>query len=127
MKQVAGRIKLELAQYREMAAFAQFASDLDAATQRLLNRGARLTELLKQGQYQPMPVELQVCVIYAGVHGYLDRLPVAAVTRYERGLLGELEANGAEILTSIREERELSEATEGKLKSLLGKYSEAFA
>jgi F-type H+-transporting ATPase subunit alpha len=110
-----------------MAAFAQFASDLDAATQRLLNRGARLTELLKQGQYQPMPVELQVCVIYAGVHGYLDRLPVAAVTRYERGLLGELEANGAEILTSIREERELSEATEGKLKSLLGKYSEAFA
>jgi F-type H+-transporting ATPase subunit alpha len=127
MKQVAGRIKLELAQYREMAAFAQFASDLDAATQRLLNRGARLTELLKQGQYQPMPVELQVCVIYAGVHGYLDRLPVAAVTRYERGLLGELEANGAEILTSIREERELSEATEGKLKSLLDKYTQAFA
>ena len=76
MKQVAGRIKLELAQYREMAAFAQFASDLDAATQRLLNRGARLTELLKQGQYQPMPVEVQVCVIYAGVNGYLDRIKV---------------------------------------------------
>src|SRR5919112_1737439 len=86
MKQVAGKIKLELAQYREMAAFSQFASDLDAATQRLLNRGARLTEVLKQGQYVPMPVELQVCVIYAGVNGYLDRIPVAQVTRYEEGL-----------------------------------------
>src|ERR687898_599749 len=94
MKQVAGRIKLELAQYREMAAFAQFASDLDAATQRLLNRGARLTELLKQGQYQPMPVELQVCVIYAGVNGYLDRISVGNVTLYEEGLISELEANG---------------------------------
>jgi F-type H+-transporting ATPase subunit alpha len=127
MKQVAGRIKLELAQYREMAAFAQFASDLDAATQRLLNRGARLTELLKQGQYQPMPVELQVCIIYAGVHGYLDRLPVAGVTRYEQGLIGELEANGGDILKSIRGEGQLSEATEGKLKSLLDKFTQAFA
>ena len=127
MKQVAGRIKLELAQYREMAAFAQFASDLDAATQRLLNRGARLTELLKQGQYQPMPVELQVCIIYAGVHGYLDRIPVASVTRYEEGLISELEANGGDILKSIREEGQLSEATEGKLKSLLDKYTQAFA
>jgi F-type H+-transporting ATPase subunit alpha len=127
MKQVAGRIKLELAQYREMAAFAQFASDLDAATQRLLNRGARLTELLKQGQYQPMPVELQVCIIYAGVHGYLDRLPVAGVTRYEQGLIGELEASGGDILKSVREEGQLSEATEGKLKSLLDKYTQAFA
>ena len=127
MKQVAGRIKLELAQYREMAAFAQFASDLDAATQRLLNRGARLTELLKQGQYQPMPVEVQVCVIYAGVNGYLDRIKVADVTRYERGLVSELEANGAEVLKPIREEGQLSEATEGKLKSLLDKYTQAFA
>jgi F-type H+/Na+-transporting ATPase subunit alpha len=127
MKQVAGRIKLELAQYREMAAFAQFASDLDAATQRLLNRGARLTELLKQGQYQPMPVELQVCVIYAGVNGYLDRIAVNNVTRYEQGLLSELEANGAEILKPIREEGQLSEATEGKLRSLLDKYTQAFA
>jgi F-type H+/Na+-transporting ATPase subunit alpha len=127
MKQVAGRIKLELAQYREMAAFAQFASDLDAATQRLLNRGARLTELLKQGQYQPMPVELQVCVIYAGVNGYLDRIKVADVTRYERGLISELQSNGAEVLKPIREEGQLSEATEGKLKSLLDKFTQAFA
>ena len=127
MKQVAGRIKLELAQYREMAAFAQFASDLDAATQRLLNRGARLTELLKQGQYQPMPVEMQVCIIYAGVHGYLDRIPVANVTRFEQGLVSELGANGGEILKSIREKRELTEATEGKLKSLVDKYTQAFA
>ena len=127
MKQVAGRIKLELAQYREMAAFAQFASDLDAATQRLLNRGARLTELLKQGQYQPMPVELQVSVIYAGVNGYLDRIKVADVTRYERGLIGELESNGAEVLRTIREEQELSKGTEEKLRGLLDKYTQAFA
>jgi F-type H+/Na+-transporting ATPase subunit alpha len=127
MKQVAGRIKLELAQYREMAAFAQFASDLDAATQRLLNRGARLTELLKQGQYQPMPVELQVCVIYAGVNGYLDRIKVADVTRYERGLISELEANGGDILRPIREQGELSKATEEKLRGLLDKYTQAFA
>jgi F-type H+/Na+-transporting ATPase subunit alpha len=127
MKQVAGRIKLELAQYREMAAFSQFASDLDAATQRLLNRGARLTELLKQGQYQPMPVELQVCIIYAGVHGYLDRLPVNAVTRYEQGLTSELEDKGQDILKAIRDKAELTEATEGKLKELLDKYTQAFA
>jgi len=127
MKQVAGRIKLELAQYREMAAFAQFASDLDAATQRLLNRGARLTELLKQPQYQPMPVEMQVCVIYAGVNGYLDRLKVDDVTRYERGLISELEANGGEILSSIRDEQELTKGTEEKLRTLLDNYTQAFA
>jgi F-type H+/Na+-transporting ATPase subunit alpha len=127
MRQVAGRVKLELAQYREMAAFSQFASDLDAATQRLLNRGARLTELLKQGQYQPMPVELQVCVIYAGVNGYLDRIPVNRVTRYEQGLISEVEANGKGILQAIREKGELSAETERKLKELLDKYTEAFA
>jgi F-type H+/Na+-transporting ATPase subunit alpha len=127
MKQVAGRIKLELAQYREMAAFSQFASDLDAATQRLLNRGARLTELLKQGQYQPMPVELQVCIIYAGVNGYLDRVPVNRVSAYEQGLISEVEANGQDILQAVRQEGELSAATEGKLKELLDKYSQAFA
>jgi F-type H+-transporting ATPase subunit alpha len=127
MKQVAGRIKLELAQYREMAAFAQFASDLDAATQRLLNRGARLTELLKQGQYVPMPVELQVCVVYAGVHGYLDRIAVANVTRYEEGLISEVQANGGAILNAIRKEGALSEATEAQLKSLLDSYTQAFA
>jgi F-type H+-transporting ATPase subunit alpha len=127
MRQVAGRIKLELAQYREMAAFSQFASDLDAATQRLLNRGARLTELLKQGQYQPMQVELQVCVIYAGVHGYLDRIPVNRVGPYEQGLVSEVEANGQDILQSVRQEGTLSAETEGKLKELLNKYTQAFA
>jgi F-type H+-transporting ATPase subunit alpha len=127
MKQVAGKIKLELAQYREMAAFAQFASDLDAATQRLLNRGARLTELLKQGQYQPMPVELQASVIYAGVNGYLDRIKTTDVVRYERGLVSELEAKGEEILKAIREEGAISEATEEKLKSLIETYTKNFA
>jgi F-type H+-transporting ATPase subunit alpha len=127
MKQVAGRIKLELAQYREMAAFAQFASDLDAATQRLLNRGARLTELLKQNQYTPMPVEMQVCVVYAGVHGYLDRIAVADVTRYEEGLVSEVQASGGAILNAVRTEGALSEATESQLKSLLDSYTQAFA
>ncbi|MCK7472832.1 MAG: hypothetical protein MZV49_03450 [Rhodopseudomonas palustris] len=87
MKQVAGKIKGELAQYREMAAFAQFGSDLDAATQRLLNRGARLTELLKQPQFSPLKMEEQVCVIYAGINGYLDALPVNKVRAFEDGLL----------------------------------------
>jgi F-type H+/Na+-transporting ATPase subunit alpha len=127
MRQVAGRVKLELAQYREMAAFSQFASDLDAATQRLLNRGARLTELLKQGQYQPMPVELQVCVIYAGVNGYLDRIPVNRVSAFEQGLISEVEASGQEILQAIRQEGTLGAGTEGKLKEILDKYSQAFA
>ena len=117
----------QLAQYREMAAFSQFASDLDVATQRLLNRGARLTELLKQGQYQPMPVELQVCVIYAGVHGYLDRIPVNRVSAFEQGLVSEVEANGQDILQSIRQEGTLSAETEGKVKELLDKYTQAFA
>jgi F-type H+/Na+-transporting ATPase subunit alpha len=127
MKQVAGRIKLELAQYREMAAFAQFASDLDAATQRLLNRGSRLTELLKQDQYKPMAVAMQVCVVYAGVHGYLDRIAVQDVTRFERGLVSELEANGQDVLKAIRETGEISQATEAKLKRLLDSYAQAFA
>jgi F-type H+-transporting ATPase subunit alpha len=127
MKQVAGRIKLELAQYREMAAFAQFASDLDAATQRLLNRGARLTELLKQKQYSPMPVELQVCVIFAGVNGYLDRIPVHQVTGYEERLISELESSGQGILEAIREEEQISEATEKELRGLLDRFTQAFA
>jgi F-type H+/Na+-transporting ATPase subunit alpha len=127
MKQVAGKIKLELAQYREMAAFAQFASDLDAATQRLLNRGARLTELLKQGQYQPMPVEMQVCIIYAGVNGFLDKIPAGDVVRYERGLVSQLSDNGQEVLGAIRKQGELDRGTEGKLKEMLSAYTEAFA
>ncbi len=127
MKQVAGKIKLELAQYREMAAFAQFASDLDAATQRLLARGARLTELLKQPQYQPMVVEMQAAVIYAGVNGYLDGIGTKDVVRYESGLVSELEANGQDILTAIREEGAISDATEEKLKKLISSYTESFA
>ncbi len=127
MKQVAGKIKLELAQYREMAAFAQFASDLDAATQRLLARGARLTELLKQGQYQPMAVEMQASVIYAGVNGYLDNVGTRDVVRYESGLVSELEANGQDILSSIRGSGAINDETEGKLKTLISSYTEGFA
>ena len=127
MKKVAGKIKLELAQYREMAAFAQFASDLDAATQRLLNRGARLTELLKQPQYSPMTVDEQVCVIYAGVNGYLDALPVSVVGRYEEGLLDELKSNGQAIMKSIRDTGALDDDTEGKLKDLVEAYTKNFA
>jgi F-type H+-transporting ATPase subunit alpha len=127
MKQVAGRIKLELAQYREMAAFAQFASDLDAATQRLLNRGARLTELLKQGQYKPMPVELQVAVIYAGVNGFLDKVKVADVVRYEQGLISQLTDKGADILRAIREQGALNDTTDQKLRALVESYTGSFA
>ena len=126
MKQVAGRIKLELAQYREMAAFAQFASDLDPATQRLLARGERLTELLKQGQYAPLPVEEQVVSIFAGVRGYLDKINVSAVTRYEQGLLLEIKANGVELLAKIRDEQELSESTDKELASFVEAYANKF-
>jgi len=126
MKQVAGRIKLELAQYREMEAFSQFASDLDAATQRLLARGARLTELLKQDQYSPLPVEEQVAVIFAGVRGYLDPVPVRKVTEFERKLREELRSNGQDILESIRTERELSDAIDEKLKAFIEKFSKTF-
>jgi F-type H+-transporting ATPase subunit alpha len=127
MKQVAGRIKLELAQYREMAAFAQFASDLDAATQKLLARGARLTELLKQGQFQPMPVEEQVVSIFAGVRGYLDGIRVEDVTRYEQLLLSEIRGKHADILAAIRDKKELTAETEGKLKTVLDQFTKNFA
>ncbi len=127
MKQVAGRIKLELAQYREMAAFAQFASDLDASTQKLLARGARLTELLKQPQYSPMPVEEQVVSIFAGVRGYLDGMDVGKITRFEQSLLGEIRAKHSDILDAIRTERELSAKTEEKLKAVLDQFVKTFA
>ena len=126
MKQVAGRIKLELAQYREMAAFAQFASDLDPATQRLLARGERLTELLKQGQYAPLPVEEQVVSIFAGVRGYLDKINVSDVTRFAQGLLLEIKANGVELLAKIRDEQELSESTDKELASFVEAYANKF-
>ncbi len=127
MKQVAGSIKLELAQYREMAAFAQFGSDLDQATQRLLNRGARLTELLKQGQYQPMPVEEQVLAVFAGVNGYLDGIEVGQIGQFEESFLGEMRSLHAEVVAEIRDSQEISEATEAKLKSILDDFSAKFA
>jgi len=127
MKQVAGTIKLELAQYREMAAFSQFASDLDPATQRLLARGARLTEMLKQGQFAPCPVEEQVVSIFAGVRGYLDKIEVKDVTRFDAAMLDDLRANGQDILHAIRDEKELSEETEGKLKSFLDGFTKTFS
>jgi F-type H+/Na+-transporting ATPase subunit alpha len=127
MKKVAGRIKGELAQYREMAAFAQFGSDLDATTQRLLNRGSRLTELLKQPQFSPLKMEEQVCVIYAGVNGYLDPLPVNRVRAFEDGLLGLLRSKHTDILNAIRDSRDLDDATAGKLKGVVDNYTKTFA
>ena len=127
MKQVAGSIKLELAQYREMAAFAQFASDLDASTQRLLNRGARLTELLKQPQFSPLPVEEQVAAIFAGVNGYLDGLDVAQVQGFEQGFLAELRASHAEVLEALRTGQELTDEVRASLTGILDGYARAFA
>jgi F-type H+/Na+-transporting ATPase subunit alpha len=127
MKQVAGKIKLELAQYREMASFAQFASDLDPATQRLWARGARLTELLKQPQFSPMPVEEQVVSIFAGTRGYLDKVDVAQVTRYEAAMLGELRSSKPDILEAIRGKRELAADTEKELSAFLDGFTKTFA
>ena len=127
MKQVAGSIKLELAQYREMAAFAQFASDLDASTQQLLNRGSRLTELLKQPQFSPLAVEEQVVVIFAGVNGYLDKFPLGSVQRFEHGFLADVKANHTDILEGIRESQELSDELRKKLSDALDSYATAFA
>ncbi|MEA1941079.1 MAG: F0F1 ATP synthase subunit alpha [Pseudomonadota bacterium] len=127
MKQVAGKMKGELAQYREMAAFAQFGSDLDAATQKLLSRGERLTELLKQPQFSPLAMEEQVCVIYAGTRGYLDGLSVSDVSRYEADLLRHLHSEHGDLLSSIREEKKLTDDSEGKLKAALDKFTEHFA
>ncbi|MBM3517291.1 MAG: F0F1 ATP synthase subunit alpha [Alphaproteobacteria bacterium] len=127
MRQVAGRIKLELAQYREMAAFAQFGSDLDASTQRLLARGERLTELLKQPQYTPMPVEEQVVAIYAGVRGYLDRFPVNAVRRFESSLLNEMRTKHQAVLEAIRASGELTDETDKKLAGIVDEFAKSFA
>ncbi len=127
MKQVAGKIKGELAQYREMAAFAQFGSDLDASTQRLLNRGSRLTELLKQGQFSPLKVEEQVAVIYAGVNGYLDDIALVNIGRFEAGLLELLRNKESAILDAIRTEKALSENTESTLRKVVESYKASFA
>jgi F-type H+-transporting ATPase subunit alpha len=127
MKQVAGSIKGELAQYREMAAFAQFGSDLDAATQRLLNRGARLTELLKQPQFSPLKTEEQVAVIFAGVNGYLDKLTVAQVGKFEQGLLAHMRSDGKAVLDTIRTEKQISDDTRAKLKEHIDAFAKNFA
>src|ERR1700680_61471 len=127
MKKVAGRIKGELAQYREMAAFAQFGSDLDATTQRLLARGARLTEILKQPQFSPVPIEEQVGVIFAGVNGYLDPLPVDRGAGFHHRLLSDLRGKPADILEDIRKTGDLTDATAGKLKAAVDAYAKAFA
>ncbi|MEG9883237.1 MAG: F0F1 ATP synthase subunit alpha [Hyphomicrobiales bacterium] len=127
MKQVAGKIKGDLAQYREMAAFAQFGSDLDAATQRLLNRGARLTELLKQGQFQPLAIEEQVVVIYAGVNGYLDELERSAVARFEEGFLRHMRDKHGDILDLIRGDKQISDQTFARLKTATESFTRTFA
>ncbi|MCP4318585.1 MAG: F0F1 ATP synthase subunit alpha [Hyphomicrobiales bacterium] len=127
MKQVAGSIKGELAQYREMAAFAQFGSDLDASTQRLLNRGSRLTELLKQPQFSPLKTEEQVAVIFAGVNGYLDELEVNDVGRFEEGLLAHMRGDGKDVLETIRAEKALSDETTGQLTAAIDAYAKSFA
>ncbi|MBQ0824146.1 F0F1 ATP synthase subunit alpha [Microvirga terrae] len=127
MKKVAGKIKGELAQYREMAAFAQFGSDLDATTQRLLNRGSRLTELLKQPQFSPLKMEEQVAVIYAGVNGYLDSLPLNRVRAFEDGLLSLLRGKHADILDAIRASKDLSSDSEAKLKDVVQTFAKSFS
>ncbi|MGH6971852.1 MAG: F0F1 ATP synthase subunit alpha, partial [Caulobacteraceae bacterium] len=127
MRTATGSLKSDLAQFREMAAFAKFGSDLDAGTQKLLARGARLTELLKQPQYAPLQAEEQVCVIYAGTRGYLDTVPVADVGRFESELLGRLHSQHADLLETIRAQKVLSDESEGKLKSVLDTFVAAFA
>lgn len=126
MKQVAGKIKLELAQYREMASFAQFASDLDAATQNLLARGARLTELLKQPQYHPLPVEEEVVAIYAGVRGYLDKIELKEVGAFEKKALTDMKANHPQYLKEIREKKEISEELDKKLAEFYDNFLNEF-
>jgi len=127
MKKVAGKIKGELAQYREMAAFAQFGGDLDATTQRLLNRGARLTELLKQAQFSPMQMEEQVCVLYAGVNGYLDTLPVNRVKAFQDGLLNWLKSQNADLLSTIRTSKDLSDDSTKTLKAAVDSFAKSFS
>jgi F-type H+-transporting ATPase subunit alpha len=126
MKSVAGRLKLELAQYREMAAFAQFASDLDKVTRDQLERGARLVEILKQGQYVPLPVEKQVVVIYAGTRGYVDKLAISQIADYERGLCDFIEKKYASLFETLRTKKALDDETEATLKKALEEFSAAF-
>ncbi len=127
MKQVAGSLRLDLAQYREMAAFAQFGSDLDKATQAQLARGSRLVEVLKQGQYKPLPVEKQIIMIYAGVNGWLDDIPVEGISKFEREFHDFLDAKYPEIGQMIREKKELDDEIQGKLDRSLEEFKEGFS
>ena len=127
MKKVAGSMKGELAQYRELAAFAKFGSDLDPATQKTLDRGARLTELLKQPQFSPLQMEEQALVIYAGTRGYLDAVPVADVTRYETELLKYLHANKSDLLAKIRDEKALTDEIAEMMDATLTEFTKNFA
>jgi F-type H+/Na+-transporting ATPase subunit alpha len=126
MKKVAGPLRLELAQYREMAAFAQFGSDLDAATKRQLDRGQRLVEVMKQGQFVPLPVETQIVIIYAATNGHLDSLPVAAIQRYERELFAYMDAKQKDVLRLIREKKELGEEVTAGLNKALADFATHF-
>jgi F-type H+-transporting ATPase subunit alpha len=126
MKSVAGKLKLELAQYREMAAFAQFASDLDKVTRDQLERGARLVEILKQGQYVPLPVERQIVVIYAGTRGYVDQLQISQIAAYEKGLSNFIEKKYPAIFDTLRTKKALDDATEAQLKKALEEFATAF-
>ncbi len=127
MKKVAGSMKLDLAQYREMAAFAQFGSDLDAATQKLLNRGARLTELLKQAQFSPMPFEEQTVSIYAGTNGYIDSVEVSRVGQYEEQMLAFFRSNHADILSDIRETKKFEGDIKDRTVAALDAFAKQFA
>jgi F-type H+-transporting ATPase subunit alpha len=126
MKQVAGSLRLDLAQYREMAAFAQFGSDLDKATQAQLARGSRLVEILKQGQYRPLPVEKQILIIFAGTNGYLEMYPESVLQRYEEGLYNLVENEQPEILREIREKKALDADLEKKIKAIMEKFKGQF-
>ncbi|MEN9719125.1 MAG: hypothetical protein RIQ99_2003, partial [Pseudomonadota bacterium] len=127
MKKVSGSIKLELAQYREMAAFAQFGSDLDASTQRLLNRGARLTELLKQAQFSPLSFEEQTVSIFAGTNGYLDAIAVNQVTEYEAEMLSFMREKHADVLKLIRDSRDFGDEAKKKTAAALDAFAKQFA
>jgi F-type H+-transporting ATPase subunit alpha len=126
MKQVAGTLRLELAQYREMAAFAQFGSDLDQATQRQLNRGSRLVELLKQGQYQPLPVEKQILIIFAGTNGFVDELPLTALKKYEQELYSFVESRHPDVFAEVLKKRELDGDLRAKMTKTLEEFKGAF-
>jgi F-type H+-transporting ATPase subunit alpha len=126
MRQVAGSLKLFLAQYREVAAFAQFGSDLDASTQFLLNRGSRLTELLKQNQYKPLSVEHMVVIIYSGVNGFLDKIPVHRVTEFEAGLVGHVQQNAPDVFEAIKKDGQIKPETDKRIKQVLGDFVKSF-